>query len=238
MLQNAIQPIRLAVLDMAGTTVDERGSVRKAVLAAIDHVTDGNRTDDFEEIFRRSRGGAKTAMFEALLGNVDLARQAHAQFEIELEQSIRSGNVQPIDGAITTFESLRDRGVKVALTTGFSTTTRGALLDHLGWTDIVDLVLSPEDVGRGRPYPDTVLTAILRLEIDSVAAVAAVGDTTNDLLCGTRAGAAIVAGVLTGAHDRDTLTHAPHTHLIDNITGLTKLIEERLPSDGTNLNLA
>ncbi|MFE5700350.1 phosphonatase-like hydrolase [Rhodococcus koreensis] len=217
--------IALAVLDMAGTTVDERGSVRSAVLAAIDHVTDGNRPENFEDIFRRSRGGAKTAMFEALLGDTDLARHAHTRFEIELEQLIRSGNVQPIDGATTTFESLRDRGVKVALTTGFSTTTRGALLDHLGWTGVVDLVLSPEDVGRGRPYPDTVLTAVLRLEVDAVQAVAVVGDTANDLFCGTRAGASIVAGVLTGAHDHDTLTQAPHTHVLDTVAGLIEVID-------------
>ncbi|MFD9663163.1 HAD family hydrolase [Rhodococcus sp. NPDC059968] len=226
MLHNSVPPITLAVLDMAGTTVDEHGAVRTAVLAAIDHVTDGNRPADFDHVFHRARGGAKTTMFRALLRDDDLARRAHTRFELELENAIRAGVVEPIDGAATTFEALRDRHVKIALTTGFSVTTRRALLEHLGWTDTVDLVLSPEDVGRGRPYPDTVLTAILRLQVDSVAAVAVVGDTTNDLLCGTRAGASVVAGVLTGAHDRDTLTHAPHTHLIDDITGLATIIGE------------
>lgn len=96
--------ISLAVLDMAGTTVNERGSVRQAVLTAVDEVTDGNRPKEFETIFARSRGGAKSAMFEALLGNAKLARHAHRRFELELEQSITSGNIEAIDGATATFE--------------------------------------------------------------------------------------------------------------------------------------
>lgn len=218
--------VSLAVLDMAGTTVDERGCVRAAVLAALDHVTDGQRPVDFEQVFRRSRGAAKTALFRALLGDRDRALRAHARFEVELERLIGSGSVVPIEGATATFEHLRDRGVRVALATGFSVRNRLALLNHLNWTKLVDLALSPEDVGRGRPHPDTVLTAILRLKVEAVQAVAVVGDTANDLYCGTRAGASIVAGVLTGAHDRDTLAQAPHTHLLDSVADLPQLIEE------------
>ncbi|MCV7068621.1 HAD hydrolase-like protein [Mycolicibacterium farcinogenes] len=210
---------------MAGTTVNEHGIVRKAVIAAVDNVTDGHRPGHFEEVFRNARGGAKTAMFQALLQDDKLARRAHVEFEAELEQSIRSGAVEPIAGVKSTFEQLHERNVKVALATGFSAAIRGALLDHLDWTRSVDLVLSPEDVGRGRPHPDTVLTAILRLEVEGVHAVAVAGDTVNDLLCGTRAGASVVAGVLTGAHDRTTLMQAPHTHLLDDVTGLIEVID-------------
>ena len=43
------------------------------------------------------------------------------------------------------------------------------------------------------------------------------GDTASDLVAGTAAGAAVVAGVLTGAHGRDQLAAAPHTHVLDSI---------------------
>ena len=45
-----------------------------------------------------------------------------------------------------------------------------------------------------------ILTAVLRLRIDDVAEVAVVGDTSSDLLAGTRSGASMVVGVLSGAH--------------------------------------
>jgi len=67
---------------------------------------------------------------------------------------------------------------------------------------------------------------VLRLEIDSVADVAVAGDTASDLLAGHRAGASVVVGVLTGAHDRATLEAAPHTHIIDSIADLPPLLAD------------
>jgi phosphoglycolate phosphatase-like HAD superfamily hydrolase len=69
-----------------------------------------------------------------------------------------------------------------------------------------------------------ILTAVLRLRIDDVAEVAVVGDTANDLLSGARAGASMVIGVLSGAHDRGELSRAPHTHLLGSVAELTSLL--------------
>ncbi len=94
----------------------------------------------------------------------------------------------------------------------------------LGWEKLVDLWLAPSETRRGRPYPDLVLEALLRLQIDDVRAVAVAGDTVSDLVAGTRAGAAIVAGVLTGAHGREQLGSAPHTHILESIAELPALL--------------
>jgi len=69
-----------------------------------------------------------------------------------------------------------------------------------------------------------ILTAVLRLRIDDVAEVAVVGDTSSDLVAGSRSGASIVAGVLTGAHSRKELAAAPHTHLLDSVADLPALL--------------
>jgi phosphoglycolate phosphatase-like HAD superfamily hydrolase len=69
-----------------------------------------------------------------------------------------------------------------------------------------------------------ILCADLRLAVDDVAAVAVAGDTASDLWAGHRAGASIVAGVLTGAHDKDALAAAPHTHLLASIADLPGLL--------------
>ena len=58
-----------------------------------------------------------------------------------------------------------------------------------------------------------ILTALLRLEVDDVRHVAVAGDTASDLIAGSRAGAGVVAGVLTGAHARAELgAGAAHPH--------------------------
>ncbi len=69
----------------------------------------------------------------------------------------------------------------MALTTGFSGTTQEKLLAALGWQSLADLVLAPGDGVRGRPYPDLILTALMRLDADGVRNVAALGDTGNDV---------------------------------------------------------
>jgi len=121
-------------------------------------------------------------------------------------------------------QALRGAGMKVCLTTGFSAPTRDALVARLGWQQLVDLVLSPGDAGRGRPWPDMILTAVIRLQIGDVRHVAVAGDTTSDLWAAHRAGAGIVAGVLTGAHDRAQLESAPHTHILESVRELPGLL--------------
>ncbi len=125
---------------------------------------------------------------------------------------------------------LRAAGVRVVLTTGFSPAIQDLLVDALGWTDQVDLTLAPRAGRRGRPHPDLVLAAVLALGVDDVRAVAVVGDTANDLWSGWRAGAGVVAGVLTGAHDRAQLEAAPHTHLLDSIADLPAVLGLDLPA--------
>ena len=80
-----------------------------------------------------------------------------------------------IAGAEATLGILRDAGMRLCLTTGFSPATRERVIAALGWEGRVDLALSPADAGRGRPWPDMILTAVLRLRIDDVAEVAVVG---------------------------------------------------------------
>jgi len=71
---------------------------------------------------------------------------------------------------------------------------------------------------------------MLRLGGDDVRALAVAGDTADDLWSGHRAGAGVVAGVLSGAHDRDTLAAAPHTHLLGSVAELPALLlAEREP---------
>ena len=122
------------------------------------------------------------------------------------------------------FAALRAGGVRICLTTGFSPATRDRIIGALGWDGLVDLALSPADAGRGRPWPDMILTAVLRLRIDDVAEVAVAGDTTSDLIAGMRSGASIVAGVLTGAHSAEELAEAPHTHLLGSVRELPELL--------------
>ena len=220
-------PIRMVALDMAGTTVADDGAVEEAFQGALDSVGLTARTlkGDPGPYIRRTMGQSKVDVFTELLGgDRHRAELANTAFERAFDQAVDRGEVSAMPGAEATFATLRQAGVRTCLTTGFSPTTRDRIVSALGWEGSVDLTLSPIDAGRGRPWPDMILTAVLRLRIDDVAEVAVVGDTANDLVAGSRSGASMVVGVLSGAHSRAELAAAPHTHLISSVTELCDLV--------------
>jgi phosphoglycolate phosphatase len=222
-----IPPIRLVALDMAGTTVADDGAVEEAFQRALDAVdlTAGDLRNDPSEYVRRTMGQSKIAVFTELLGgDRHRAEQANAAFEAAFDQAVDRGEVAPMAGAEGAMATLRQAGLRICLTTGFSPATRNRVIAALGWEGTIDLALSPADAGRGRPWPDMILTAVLRLRIDDVAEVAVVGDTASDLVAGTRSGASYVVGVLSGAHSRAELTRAPHTHVVDSVAALPALL--------------
>ena len=219
--------ITLVCLDMAGTTVQDGGAVLAAFDAAL--ATAGIEPGSPEHDRGRqyaidTMGQSKIEVFRAILGADETrAQQANRAFEAAYADSIEQ--VLPIPGAAEAIDKLRSSGRHVVLTTGFSPITRDRIIDALGWRELVELALSPADAGRGRPHPDLLLTALLRTGTGAVQEIAAVGDTTSDLLAGHRAGAGIVAGVRTGAHTDAEFATVPHTHVLDSVADLPAVIE-------------
>jgi len=221
------KPIQLAVVDMAGTTVMDDGLVVNAFEAAATAVgvpESGPERESARQYVLDTMGQSKISVFRALFGSEELAQRANAAFERAYEHLIDEGQAAPIAGATEAISRLRESGIRVALTTGFSGTTQEKLLAALGWQSLADLVLAPGDGVRGRPYPDLILTALMRLEADSVFNVAALGDTTSDIESALRAGVAIAAGTLTGAHNDRQLRDAGATHVVGSITDFAELI--------------
>ena len=219
--------IRLACLDMAGTTVADDGLVLAAFAAALDTlgVTAETSRARMTQYVVDTMGESKITVFRALFpGDEEAAQEGNAAFESAY--SARISLTRALPGAVETFQRLRADGVSVALTTGFARATVDALIEHLGWGGLVDLSLTPGEVGgRGRPHPDMILAAAARLSVDDPRAVAVVGDTVSDIRSGLAAGARIVAGVLTGAHGRPALTEAGATRVLDHVAEFPALLE-------------
>jgi phosphoglycolate phosphatase len=219
--------IQLAVIDMAGTTVADDGLVVASfeVAATAAGVPEsGEERDRARQYVLDTMGQSKISVFRALFDSEERAQVANTAFERSYEELIDKGRAQPIDGAAEAITRLRDSGVRVALTTGFSGTTQEKLLAALGWHALADLVLAPGAGVRGRPFPDLILTALMRLEADGVQNVAVLGDTSSDIESALRAGAAIAAGTLTGAHNAQQLRDAGATHVVDSVTDFAELV--------------
>jgi phosphonatase-like hydrolase len=217
----------LVVLDMAGTTVMDDGLVVRAFTEAIGSAGVSEEDDRFPKMLayvEETMGQSKITVFRALLGEETAAQEANAAFERAYAQLVAAGECTPVDGAEDVIRALRADGVKVAFSTGFAPATQTAILDALGWRDLADLALAPGEGVRGRPFPDLVLAAALRLEVSDVRRIAVAGDTPSDVRSGLAAGASVVAGVLTGAGTRAGLEAAGATHVLDSVRDLPSLL--------------
>lgn len=219
--------IQLAVIDMAGTTVADDGLVVEAFESAATAAgvpESGSERNEVRQYVLDTMGQSKISVFRALFDREEIAQHANSVFENAYAQLIAEGRAKPIDGAAQAITRLRDAGVTVALTTGFSGTTQQKLLAALGWQSLADLVLAAGDGVRGRPYPDLILTALMRLGVDGVRNVATLGDTGSDIESALRAGAAVAAGTLTGAHNEHQLRTAGATHVVASVSEFADLI--------------
>jgi phosphonatase-like hydrolase len=197
-------------LDMAGTTIRDGNAVMAAFAAAIDSRSlTARESHGAMQYARDTMGQSKIEVFRHILGEEDAAQAANAAFEKHYAGAVAAGEISPMPGAVELFAACRDAGTRVCLSTGFAPVTRDAILDTLGWGSLVDLVLSPADAGRGRPWPDMPLTALLRLDGDAVSSLLVAGDTPADVECGLRAGAGLVVGVLSGDSARADLEAVP-----------------------------
>jgi phosphonatase-like hydrolase len=227
---------QLAVIDMAGTTVDDGALQHDCLLEVLArHGVDAAspRGRALIGYWRDTHGTSKFTVFRRMFDDdVAAAHRANREFERLYDEMLGERGIQPIPGAESAIAELRSLGILVCLATGFARHTQNTILESLGWMGLADLSLCPSDAGRGRPFPDIVLTAVLALDVDDVREVLVVGDTTSDILTGLRAGARDVVGVTTGSHEAEALWAAGATHVVDSIADVPSLYEHTVPSAG------
>lgn len=218
------------MLDMVGTTVIDDGRMVLAMTRALSAQGIEPGSARFERMIRYAReamGCSWMTIFHELLEDKAKAFSANRTFEQAYDELISDGGVRPVPGAVETISWLQDAGVKVCLATGFGRHTQNTVLESLGWMGLVDLSICPADAGRGRPYPDMILTAALALDLEDVREAAVVGDTGSDITAGLRAGARMVMGVLTGLHTEAALLASGASAVIPSIKDLPALLAPR-----------
>ncbi len=206
----------LVVFDIAGTTIRASDHVPAAFSEALANVGIKLSDQDIQAV----RGKSKREAIAALLQQDLDATEVYLDFKNILLQQYDEQGVEPIDGAEETFEWLRSRNIKTALTTGFDRDLAHLLIREVGWDERFDAVVCSDDVARGRPAPDLIFRAMEWTACENRNRVAAVGDTVSDLEAAGNAGVGWRIGVLSGAHDAERLKSCPHTDIISSIADL------------------
>jgi phosphoglycolate phosphatase len=221
-------PVTLLCCGLLGVTADDGGILERAFTEAFatQGIVPGTAAYARSMVHvHQTRGQSAVDVFRALFPDAPgRAEAATLAFDRSYRLAVDRSGLAPMPGAAEALQQIRGSGVRVCFITGLSRGLLGLVLDTLGWWRQVDLVLCPEDAPRGYPWPDPMLCAMLRLGVTDVRETAYAGGTESGILCGRRAGAQIVAGILTGGHTRDRLQRAGATHLLGSFAELPNVL--------------
>jgi phosphoglycolate phosphatase len=220
--------ITLACSGLIGTVVPDEGLIERCFAEAIatQGVVSGTsafarRMAQVHQARGQSPGDALRTLFP---DNEARAQAALLAFDRALRDALRRVVLQPVPGAVQVLDQLREAGCQIAVLTSLPRKFADAVIDAAGLRRCIDFVLSAQDVPRGFPAPDLVLTAVLQSGTAAVTDVAVIHGTGAGVDGGRRAGASIVAGVLTGPHSAARLRAAGATHILGSIADLPALL--------------
>ncbi|MGJ1421808.1 HAD hydrolase-like protein [Sphingobacterium spiritivorum] len=237
--------IKLALFDMAGTTVQDNREVEKCFFEAIR----ATQLEVSSEKINSMMGWSKYRVFETIWKDEigenhpsfkDKVDESYAFFCNTLEHHYETYGAKPYDGVPEVFEFCRENDIRIALTTGFYRKVTDIILRKLGWDkdldssyirlhntsdNIINCSVSSSDVVNGRPEPDMIHLAMEKCQIRDAATVINIGDTPSDLQSAHRANVGYSVGSLYGTHTVHELNYYPSDKLIHQPLEIIELIK-------------
>jgi len=203
--------LQAVILDWAGTTVDY-GSL--APIRVLQKVFADRGIAITEEEARRDMGVLKKDHIRSLLNFPRIAEEwKKCYYKTPGEQEVESlfADFIPrqadcliecstvIQGVSRAVGELRNRGLKIGSTTGYTRPLMNILLPHAASQGYApDCLVCPDDVGAGRPLPWMIYENAIRMKVFPLEAIVKIGDTISDIEEGLNAGTWAVGVAQTG----------------------------------------
>ncbi len=224
--------ISLVVFDMAGTTVEDNNNVAEVLQSALKAFGYAVTIEEVNVVMGYPKPVAIQHLLEQHAGKEIAADEAyvaeiHERFAKEMVEYYKlDEHIKEKKGATGVFRKLREKGIKVALDTGFSRDIADTIFDRLGWIkgEHYDISITSDEVVNGRPHPDMIFRAMELTKTTSAQEIAKVGDTLSDLQEGNAAGCRYVIGITTGSYSHEELEREQHTHLAGSLEEVADIV--------------
>jgi len=220
---------KLAVLDIAGTTVVDKDFVAIAFVEAFMQYGVDLKIEEINPLmgFKKTEAIAtvlQRKQIEVTPEKVDFINNIFTNQMVHFYST--SSQVEPLPHAEEFFQYLKSKGIKVALDSGFPKVIVHAIVDRLGWLEngLVDFVIASDEVEKGRPFPFMINRLMDLAGVEDSAEVIKVGDTMVDIQEGRMSGCGLVAAVTTGAYNRAELMAYSPDQIVDSLSELKQYI--------------
>lgn len=219
---------KLAVFDMAGTTINDRDEVYRVLREAPEREGAQFTDEQFQQFMGTEKHWAIGKLLE--LGGVEPTTEVHERawqwFRAELARTYTEQAPTPLPGIENMLATLREQGIKVGLTTGFAREIVDIILGAMGWDNgVVDVVVAGDEVELGRPEPFLIQKVMEESGVTDPAEVISAGDTEADVVSAQRAGVTSV-GVLTGHLSTEQFTKLNADHILDSAADIVGIINK------------
>lgn len=215
---------KLAIFDMAGTTIDDRDEVYRVLRRAAEREGAEFSDETFQEYMGTEKYWAIGKLLEVGNGNQGNHDKAWEWFREELRRTYTEHPPQPLPGIEDMFAQLREQNIKIGLTTGFAREIVDLILEGMGWnTGVIDASAAGDEVSSGRPEPLLIQKVMDDTGITDTADVISLGDTQADVESAQRAGVTSV-GVLTGHLTTEDFQNHGADHVLDSAADVTELV--------------
>ncbi len=132
--------------------------------------------------------------------NEEDVAEMYQSFEKHLFASLRDFT-DPIPGVLETIETLRNRGIKIGSTTGYTQQMMDVVRPEAAAKGyIVDNLVTPDTLPAGRPAPYMIYRNMIDLAVPSVDQIVKIGDTIADIREGVNAKVHTL-GVIVGSNE-------------------------------------
>ena len=175
--------------------------------------------------FDRAKGRPPVdVLYELFEGDEPRAQAASLAFDRSFRAAAERFGVGLPPDLVAVLGKIAGSGAKICLISALPRGASGEMLARLCRAGVADHALCADDSPRGFPWPDPVLTAMLRLGAGDVREVAVISATESGMQAGYRAGARIVAGIGEGSRRVTALRQAGATHMVGAIEALPDLV--------------
>jgi phosphonatase-like hydrolase len=221
--------IKLAVFDMAGTTVVDNDFVATSFRNAFVKNGFDIAREDAHPYMGVKKIVAVQLMLESLgesFADSDV-EEIHADFVNEMVMFYEhNSSVKPFTDTEKVFGILKEKGIRVALNTGFPKVIADAIVNRFQWKEkkLVDDYIASDEVINGRPSSQMIEQLMYRAGIDDPMQVLKVGDTTVDIAEGKNAGCRFIIAVTTGSGTREELQGFNPTHIINHLSEIPAIL--------------
>lgn len=221
--------IKLAVFDIAGTTVIDNNFVALSFQSAFAKHGIEISAGDANPLMGYHKPLAIQMMLEKMGIEPDAGfiEEIHEDFENEMVDFYEyDPSVRPMPEAEDVFSQLKEKGIKIALNTGFSKKIADTIVGRFQWKEkgLVDEYIGSNEVEMGRPYTYMIYELMKRTGVDSPGEVLKIGDTPVDIEEGKNAGCRYVIGITTGPYRHEELAELSPTHIISDLSELSAIL--------------